>query len=327
MRGGFPPRPAPTLSSVQSASRNGLPPRLIELCLCVRLSSLPACSPSPRPPGAQGVADRRAVPENGLIFVDVQVNGVASGDFPARHRRGHQRLRSALRRDRRCAPGPFASRSRSRGGECRRARAVNRSAGAHRSRSAGAHRAGGDRSLRSLQRHGRAPGRHIGRRTSCRASMLTLDYRRPERTRSPGEHGEDPDDANADPLPGTRPMSRRGSCSAAATSAGDFPRSTPAPTPPSNSGAPSPSPRLAMRAEPVTSAWASPAGSTIDDVARGRCGGRRRSPYPEPTGQFCRRNPAAAADAGPTYGGVIGGPAWEGLVLTLDLPRRRMWRR
>lgn len=30
-------------------------------------------------------------------------------------------------------------------------------------------------------------------------------------------------------------------------------------------------------------------------------------------------------DAGPRYGGVIGGPAWNGLVLTLDLPHRRMW--
>ncbi len=34
-----------------------------------------------------------------------------------------------------------------------------------------------------------------------------------------------------------------------------------------------------------------------------------------------------AADAGPAYAGVIGGPAWSGLVLTLDLPRRRMWLR
>jgi hypothetical protein len=33
------------------------------------------------------------------------------------------------------------------------------------------------------------------------------------------------------------------------------------------------------------------------------------------------------ADAGPAYAGVIGGPAWNGLVLTLDLPRRRMWLR
>jgi hypothetical protein len=32
-------------------------------------------------------------------------------------------------------------------------------------------------------------------------------------------------------------------------------------------------------------------------------------------------------DAGPRYGGVIGGPAWRGLILTLDLPRRRMWLR
>jgi hypothetical protein len=34
-----------------------------------------------------------------------------------------------------------------------------------------------------------------------------------------------------------------------------------------------------------------------------------------------------AADAGPAYAGVIGGPAWNGLVLTLDLPHRRMWLR
>ncbi|HEX4199265.1 MAG TPA: retropepsin-like aspartic protease [Caulobacteraceae bacterium] len=33
------------------------------------------------------------------------------------------------------------------------------------------------------------------------------------------------------------------------------------------------------------------------------------------------------ADAGPRYAGVIGGPAWNGLVLTLDLPHRRMWLR
>jgi hypothetical protein len=33
------------------------------------------------------------------------------------------------------------------------------------------------------------------------------------------------------------------------------------------------------------------------------------------------------ADAGPAYAGVIGGPAWNGLVLTLDLPRRTMWLR
>jgi hypothetical protein len=32
-------------------------------------------------------------------------------------------------------------------------------------------------------------------------------------------------------------------------------------------------------------------------------------------------------DAGPRYGGVIGGPAWNGLVLTLDLPHRMMWLR
>jgi len=30
-------------------------------------------------------------------------------------------------------------------------------------------------------------------------------------------------------------------------------------------------------------------------------------------------------DAGPNFGGVIGGPAWTGLVLTLDFPRRRVW--
>jgi hypothetical protein len=33
------------------------------------------------------------------------------------------------------------------------------------------------------------------------------------------------------------------------------------------------------------------------------------------------------ADAGPAYAGVLGGPAWDGLVLTLDLPHRRMWLR
>jgi hypothetical protein len=32
-------------------------------------------------------------------------------------------------------------------------------------------------------------------------------------------------------------------------------------------------------------------------------------------------------DAGPAYGGVIGGPAWRGLVLTLDFPHRRVWLR
>ena len=32
-------------------------------------------------------------------------------------------------------------------------------------------------------------------------------------------------------------------------------------------------------------------------------------------------------DAGPDYGGVIGGPAWSGLALTLDFPRRRVWAR
>jgi hypothetical protein len=32
-------------------------------------------------------------------------------------------------------------------------------------------------------------------------------------------------------------------------------------------------------------------------------------------------------DAGPDYGGAIGGPAWEGLVLTLDFPHRRVWAR
>jgi hypothetical protein len=32
-----------------------------------------------------------------------------------------------------------------------------------------------------------------------------------------------------------------------------------------------------------------------------------------------------ADDAGPRYGGVIGGPAWSGLILTLDLPHRRIW--
>jgi len=32
-------------------------------------------------------------------------------------------------------------------------------------------------------------------------------------------------------------------------------------------------------------------------------------------------------DAGPAYGGVIGGPAWRGLALTLDFPHRRVWLR
>ncbi len=32
-------------------------------------------------------------------------------------------------------------------------------------------------------------------------------------------------------------------------------------------------------------------------------------------------------DAGPTYGGVIGGPAWRGLIVTLDFPHRRVWLR
>jgi hypothetical protein len=32
-------------------------------------------------------------------------------------------------------------------------------------------------------------------------------------------------------------------------------------------------------------------------------------------------------DAGPAYGGVIGGPAWQGLILTLDFPHRRVWLR
>ena len=36
---------------------------------------------------------------------------------------------------------------------------------------------------------------------------------------------------------------------------------------------------------------------------------------------------APAAEAGASYAGVIGGPAWNGLVLTLDLPHRRMWLR
>lgn len=32
-------------------------------------------------------------------------------------------------------------------------------------------------------------------------------------------------------------------------------------------------------------------------------------------------------DAGPGYGGVIGGPAWSGLAVTLDFPRGRFWLR
>ena len=31
------------------------------------------------------------------------------------------------------------------------------------------------------------------------------------------------------------------------------------------------------------------------------------------------------SDAGPDYGGVIGGPAWSGLAITLDFPHRRFW--
>jgi hypothetical protein len=34
---------------------------------------------------------------------------------------------------------------------------------------------------------------------------------------------------------------------------------------------------------------------------------------------------APAPDAGPSYAGVIGGPAWNGLVLVLDMPDRRIW--
>ena len=30
-------------------------------------------------------------------------------------------------------------------------------------------------------------------------------------------------------------------------------------------------------------------------------------------------------DAGRGYGGVIGGPAWSGLSITLDFPRGRFW--
>lgn len=33
------------------------------------------------------------------------------------------------------------------------------------------------------------------------------------------------------------------------------------------------------------------------------------------------------SDPVPRYGGVIGGPAWDGLVVTLDLPRRLIWLR
>lgn len=36
---------------------------------------------------------------------------------------------------------------------------------------------------------------------------------------------------------------------------------------------------------------------------------------------------APADDAGPRYAGVIGGPAWAGLILVLDLPHGRMWLR
>jgi Aspartyl protease len=44
-----------------------------------------------------------------------------------------------------------------------------------------------------------------------------------------------------------------------------------------------------------------------------------------PTANFADRT--APDDAGPAYGGVIGGPAWRGLVLTLDFPHRRVWLR
>jgi hypothetical protein len=42
-----------------------------------------------------------------------------------------------------------------------------------------------------------------------------------------------------------------------------------------------------------------------------------------PTANFADRT--VPDDAGPAYGGVIGGPAWRGLILTLDFPHRRVW--
>ena len=36
-------------------------------------------------------------------------------------------------------------------------------------------------------------------------------------------------------------------------------------------------------------------------------------------------DPVLPDDASRAYGGVIGGPAWSGLVVTLDFPRARMW--
>ena len=30
-------------------------------------------------------------------------------------------------------------------------------------------------------------------------------------------------------------------------------------------------------------------------------------------------------DAGPAHGGIIGGPAWRGLSVTLDFPDRLFW--
>ena len=44
-----------------------------------------------------------------------------------------------------------------------------------------------------------------------------------------------------------------------------------------------------------------------------------------PSANFADRT--VADDAGPAYGGVIGGPAWRGLVLVLDFPHRRVWLR
>jgi len=45
-----------------------------------------------------------------------------------------------------------------------------------------------------------------------------------------------------------------------------------------------------------------------------------------PEVNFADQTPPAA-DAGASYAGVIGGPAWNGLILVLDLPHRRMWLR
>ena len=153
--------------------------------------------------------------------------------------------------------------------------------------------------------------------------VLTLNYRGPER-HGGGRRRRDPQTPRRS-ASAARPMSPPGSGSAGARRAG-ISRSTPAPTPPSSSGPPSPGRRSAMRGAPATSGLGvAGAESTIE---RGRVdalnvAGRR---IVGPQVNFADETPPAA-DAGPAYAGVIGGPAWNGLVLTLDLPHRRMWLR